>query len=34
MDEDAEDCAKPLRPVTPAEFWDHVELTIRKGGKA
>ena len=34
MDEDAEDCAKPLRPVTLAEFWDHVELTIRKGGKA
>ena len=20
--------------MTPAEFWDHVELTIRKGGKA
>ena len=32
MDADGTDHLEIIRPVDPAEFWDHVELTIREGG--
>lgn len=32
MDADSSDHMELIRPVTPAEFWEHVELTISKGG--
>ena len=32
MDEDGADHMEIIRPVDPAEFWEHVELTIHEGG--
>ena len=32
-DGDGTDRLELIRPVDPAEFWDHVELTIREGGR-
>ena len=33
LDADGADHMELIRPVDPAEFWDHVELTVREGGK-